>query len=214
MAARGLWATSGVEDKRALQRVVPLHVEIDAELGVFRAIPGGLADEHRRPRDGREYGVAQRGGSPHGALVRLELRVSGVPDFQRPFAALDVESDWHALDGYHLADKLDEIADRPAQLAGIDLEERLLLLLGGLAVDVDCRFPVSLKYVARDVRDHREGRSRHVDVVDLSLVEVPGDDGVAGAVVGIFADPARAEHATVADFEQTSFKVVCHTPSV
>jgi hypothetical protein len=49
-----------------------------------------------------------------------------------------------------------------------------------------------------------------VDVVDSTFVEMPGNDGVAGAEIRIFADPARAQHATVADFEQPSFKMIGH----
>ena len=39
---------------------------------------------------------------------------------------------------------------------------------------------------------------------------MPGDDRVAGAEIGILADPARAQHSTIADFEQTTFQVVAH----
>jgi hypothetical protein len=39
---------------------------------------------------------------------------------------------------------------------------------------------------------------------------MPGNDSVTGAEIRIFADPARAEHATVANFEQPSFEMIGH----
>src|SRR5206468_4425185 len=58
---------------------------------------------------------------------------------------------------------------------------------------------------------HRGNRvAANVHPVDRALVDAPRDDGVAGAVVGILADPARAEDAAVADFEQTAFQVIAH----
>jgi hypothetical protein len=50
----------------------------------------------------------------------------------------------------------------------------------------------------------------NVDAVDRAFVEMPGNDGVASAEIRIFADPAWAQHATVADFEQPSFKMISH----
>ncbi len=50
----------------------------------------------------------------------------------------------------------------------------------------------------------------YVDVADLSLVEMPGDDRVTGPVVGILPDPARAQHAAVADFEQATCELIGH----
>jgi hypothetical protein len=49
-----------------------------------------------------------------------------------------------------------------------------------------------------------------VDAIDRALVEVPGNDGVTGAEVRILADPARAQHPTVADLEQSSFQMIGH----
>jgi hypothetical protein len=39
---------------------------------------------------------------------------------------------------------------------------------------------------------------------------MPRDDGVAGTVIGILTDPARTQNATVANFEQSSFEMICH----
>src|SRR4029453_9046916 len=49
-----------------------------------------------------------------------------------------------------------------------------------------------------------------VDTVDGAFVEVPSNDGVAGAVVGILANPARAQHPAVANFEKSAFEMVSH----
>jgi len=52
-----------------------------------------------------------------------------------------------------------------------------------------------------------------VDAVDRTLVEMPGNNCVAGAEVGILADPAWAQHAAIADFEQPSFQMISHALS-
>src|SRR5690606_61376 len=64
--------------------------------------------------------------------------------------------------------------------------------------------------VARNMRDHRDGPAGDIDAVDRALVEVPGDDRVAGAEIRILANPARAQHAAVAHFEQASLEVIGH----
>ena len=40
-----------------------------------------------------------------------------------------------------------------------------------------------------------------IDPIDRAPVEMIGQHRVAGAVVGILADPARAQHAAIADFQ-------------
>ena len=60
------------------------------------------------------------------------------------------------------------------------------------------------------MREHRQRAARHVHAVDGALVEMPGDDRVAGLVVRVLADPAWTEDAAVADFEQPSFEVISH----
>jgi hypothetical protein len=40
-----------------------------------------------------------------------------------------------------------------------------------------------------------------------------GQHRVAGAVIGIFADPARAQDAAIADFEKTPFEMIGHRGS-
>ena len=45
-------ATLGVEDERALKRVVPAHVEIDPQLFILGPVGRRLADVHGGTRDG------------------------------------------------------------------------------------------------------------------------------------------------------------------
>jgi hypothetical protein len=60
------------------------------------------------------------------------------------------------------------------------------------------------------MREDRDRPVGDVDALDLSLVEVVGDDGVASAGIGILADPARTEHLAIADLQQTPFEFVGH----
>src|SRR6516165_8976987 len=83
-------APSGVEDKRALERVMAAHVEVDAELVVLGAVARALAHEHRRARHRREYSLRQSRRSTAGALVGFELGVSGISDLEGSFSALHV----------------------------------------------------------------------------------------------------------------------------
>src|SRR5258706_11385845 len=63
---------SAIEGERALESVVILHVEIDAELLVLRAVARRLADEYRRAGNGRKHRVGERRGVAGRALIRLE----------------------------------------------------------------------------------------------------------------------------------------------
>src|SRR6266567_2085358 len=201
---------SAVERERALQRVVVLYVEIDAELLVLRAVAWRLADEHRRSGNGRENCVGERRGVARRALIRLELGVARAADLKRTPAALNVESNRHALHGDHFADELHQLADRPAELAGVHLEDRFFLRRRRIVGNVDGRAPVSLQYVAGNVRDQRDRRAFDVDAFDRSLVETPRHDRVAGAEVRILSDPAGTQDPTVAHFQQTTFEVISH----
>jgi hypothetical protein len=49
-----------------------------------------------------------------------------------------------------------------------------------------------------------------IDAFDTALVEVPGHDGVAGAVIRVFADPTWAQDPTIADLQETAFEMICH----
>jgi hypothetical protein len=55
-----------------------------------------------------------------------------------------------------------------------------------------------------------QGSSRDVYAVYVAGANVVAHDGVAGAVIWIFTNPARAEDVTVADFEQITFQFVRH----
>ena len=60
--------------------------------------------------------------------------------------------------------------------------------------------------VGRD--GHRQAAD--VDAFDRALLDAPGDHGVAGLVVGVLADPARAQHVAGADLQQPSLDLVRH----
>ena len=144
------------------------------------------------------------------ALVRLEFGILAVADADKSAAAPHIETDWSTLDRDHFADQFGDIRDWAARLAGIDLEDRRLLLRRGALVDIDGDAPVALQDVAGKMRDNRDRRVRDLDPVDGALVEMVGDDGVARSIVGIFPDPAGAENAAVADFQQSPFKMIRH----
>jgi len=189
---------------------MPAQAEVDAELVDLGRIPRALSDEHRRPGNGRKHGVGQRRRRTARALVRLELGIPCVADLDHALAALDIPLDRHFFDRDHFADQLGEVRDRSAQLAGVNAEDRFLLLRRDLVVEVDGGAPVARQDVAGNVRDQRNRMAGDVDAVDRALVEMPGNDGVAGAEVGILADPAWAQHATIADLEQSSFQMIGH----
>jgi hypothetical protein len=67
-----------------------------------------------------------------------------------------------------------------------------------------------VQHIAGDVRHHRDRAAGHVDAVDRALVEVIGQHRVAGAVIGILADPAGAQHPAIAHFQQAAFQVIGH----
>ncbi|MOA13292.1 hypothetical protein D3C78_1333390 [compost metagenome] len=56
----------------------------------------------------------------------------------------------------------------------------------------------------------RNGVAAHIHPIDRSLVYAPGDDGVAGAVVRVLANPAGAQDVAVTHFEQATFQVIAH----
>ena len=107
--------------------------------------------------------------------------------------------------------ELREVGERAAELAGEGIEQRLGLLLVRAVVDVDELAPVALEHVARDVDDADERQAAHVDAADRALVEVVGDDGLAGALIGILSDPARTQRVARADLEQRALQLVART---
>src|SRR5262249_5181948 len=143
-------------------------------------------------------------------LVRLELSVTSAAHLERSLAALYVELNGHLLDRHHFADQLGQLGNRSAQLTGVDAENRFFLLRRNLVVEIDRGPPVSLQDVAGNVSDRGDGAAGDIDTVDVSLVEMPGNDGVAGTVIRVFADPAGAQDTAIANFEQPSFEMICH----
>src|SRR3984893_13898128 len=128
-------AGSAVEDEGALQGVVSRQLDIVAELGVVRAVAGRLADEYRRAGNGREDRVAQCRRRTVRALVGLEHGLAHLTDRQRAPPLIHIEPDWGALDRDHLADQLGEIGNRAAEFAAVNIEQRLLLRIGGSLVE-------------------------------------------------------------------------------
>ncbi len=186
-------------------------MDVLAHLGVIlRPVFDRFADEHRRARYRRKDRIGQCRRLPGRALIRHELGVAAIPDFDHALAAFDGEPDRHLLDRHHFADELDEIADRAAELAGVDGQDGVLLRRRDAIVEINRRPPVALKDVAGHVGDHRDRAIGHIDAVDRSLVEMPRDDRVAGLEIGILADPARTQYPTVANFEQTAFELITH----
>jgi hypothetical protein len=65
---------------------------------------------------------------------------------------VDAERDRDALDRDDLADEAGEVRDRAAELAGEELQEDALLIVGGLVVDEDrCGPRLGFEDVVRDV---------------------------------------------------------------
>src|SRR5439155_8494009 len=87
---------------------------------------------------------------------------------------------------------------------------RFLLGVRGPLVEIECDAEIPVQNVAGDVRDHRDGSTGYIDPVDRAGIEAIGQHRIAGAVVGILADPARTEDATIADLEQTPFEMIRH----
>jgi hypothetical protein len=58
-----------------------------------------------------------------------------------------------------------------------------------------------------------ESESRHIDAVDFAFFKVVRQRRVASSPIRIHADPARAQHFAIADFEKTAFEFVSHNSS-
>src|SRR5262249_4443949 len=101
-----------------------------------------------------------------------------------------------------------EVGERAAELAAEGVEDRILLRRRRPLVDVDGDGPVAREDVARQLGDVDDVQPADIDTVDLALVEVVADEGVAGAVVGVLADPAGAQHVARAGLEQRAGQAV------
>jgi len=120
--------------------------------------------------------------------------------------------DRRALHGHDLTYQSSEVGERPAELAAERVEHRVRLLLSRPVVDEHELSPVALEDVARDVHRADQGQTAHVDSTDRALVEVVGDDRVAGSPVGVLPDPAWAQHVARADLEQRAFQLIARGP--
>src|ERR671917_1968691 len=204
-----------LEPEAALDSVVILEVHVP------QAVIGGVAPALRRLAHvgGRagyrgEDGLLQGGrflGGPHvGGHVGLGDRGYAGPDPYGALALLDREGDRCPLYRDHLADQLREVRQRSPEFAGEDVQQRLLLLVCGLVVHERGHFPVALEDVAGEVGKADEGQARDVHAVNGALVDVVGHYGVAGAVVGVLANPAGTQHVAVADLQYAPFQLIGH----
>src|SRR5215211_4995801 len=86
--------------------------------------------------------------------------------------------------------------------------DRLELLVRGFLADEPHRPPVAGENISRNPVDGDEGQSRYVDAADSPPLEVVCVERLAGAVVGILADPAGAEDLARARLEQRPLQLV------
>ena len=136
---------------------------------------------------------------------------TSVPIVSRPLPPSTVKRDRRALDRDDLADEAGEIRDGATELPGEQLEQRALLLGGRALVDEDDRLPgLRDQDVLRDVGGDRHRQPADVDALDRALLDAPGDHRVAGLVVRVLADPARAQDVAGADLQQPAFDLVRH----
>src|SRR5262249_57716329 len=82
---------SAVEDKHALQRVVPGQVQIVAEPWVLRAVLRRLGDKDRRTRHRGKDRVAEGCGRAVGALVGFEFGIADLADLERASALVKIK---------------------------------------------------------------------------------------------------------------------------
>src|SRR5262245_15806619 len=204
---------SGRELEVALQRVVTFEV-LHARNVVAAAVAPVVARFRcvdRRPGDRAEDGLGERRGLAGGADVRGHLGFDETAEGEPPVASLDREPDRDPLDGGDLPNESGEVGDGAAELPGEQLEQDVLLLVGRSIVDEDRGLPrFRLEDVLGDVGRDGDRQPADVDAFDRALLDTPGNRRVARLVVGVLADPARAEHVARADLEQPAFDVVRH----
>src|SRR5262252_6096294 len=123
-----------VEDKHALQCVVPSQVQIVAEPWVLRAVLRRLGDKDRRTRHRGKDRVAEGCGRAVGALVGFEFGRADLADLERASALVKIKGNRCALDRNDFADQLGEIRDGPPSLPEYTLR---------IASCCDCEAPSS-----------------------------------------------------------------------
>ena len=55
------------------------------------------------------------------------------------------------------------------------------------------------------------GEAGHIDPVNLSLLEMPRNNALACAVVGVLANPSRARNVATADLQERPFETISHS---
>src|SRR5215208_5576005 len=212
--ARALFS-GRLEPEVALDRVVILEVHVrQAVIGGVAPVLRCLAHVGGRSGDRGEDSLLERGrliGGPHvGGHVGLGDRGRAGADSNRALAPLDGEGYGRPLHRDDLADEGREVRYGAAELAGEDVQQRLLLLVRGCVVHKHSHLPVALKDVTGDVGQEGQAKPRDVHTVYRAIIHVPRQDRIAGAVVRVLADPAGAQHVAVADLQQAPFQLIGH----
>src|SRR5262245_15203515 len=78
------------------------------------------------------------------AKDRLEFSIGNVPDPQHSLAAHRLSGDGHALDANDIADKPGNTREGPPELAGVGLEQGVLLGLRRVVINIESHAPVAL----------------------------------------------------------------------
>jgi hypothetical protein len=120
--------------------------------------------------------------------------------------------DRRALDQLRLLAHLRQLAERPAEVAGERLRQRLELAVVGVLVDHERhRHVLGLRAVAAVVGKAHDRQAGDVEAVDDAALDVPGDQPGALALVRILLEPARARDRAVARLEEASADLVPHS---
>src|SRR5262249_12747835 len=175
----GTYSRLRLEVEGALYGVAPRELPDHPVLGDVHLVDRGLGHIGWRAGNRAEDRVVQRRGPPLRIGVGGHLRVEHLSNTDRPLAPLDAVFDWHALYCDRLPHQLGQIRWGAAQLAGEDLQERLLLLGSGCVIEVEHDAPVARQDIAGDLGDADQREAGDVQAADLAAVNVIGDKGVA-----------------------------------
>jgi len=135
-----------------LQRVITLEIDIDAKRRLLGNVSWCLPDENRCARHCREDRIGEGRIGSSCALIGLKFGVLRFTNLDCATALFHIEGDRYTFDCDDLTDQLGDVGDRPARFAGIDLQQRFLLLISGFVVDVNRDTSVALQDVAREMR--------------------------------------------------------------
>src|SRR5579875_462024 len=201
---------SRLEAEVPLDRVVIREAQLKAVTGRVELEERRLPHIRRRAGDGREDAVMECGRLTGHSTERGQLGPSVRAELDPSLAALDREGNRHALDADDFTDQTGEIGDGTAKLPAEELEQAVLLLRRGTYVDAQQGAPVALEDIPRDVGEDCQGKTADVNPFDLTVVDVVGDDRIAGPPVRVLANPAGAEHVAVADLQEASLELIRH----